>query len=216
MPKEGQMHKTAFLLAAVTSLLMISAAACSPAGEGPAQPASAPVNQTADTAPAPIAAATEPAVAAQPTSSSADQPAPDAGLAPLCQTANACEAPSSQQIQIGCVDKVPYTNVLVSPGTQYEVSDNSGTFSCVDSGSVVDGKTVLTCHGKELYTFDLKLSGSACGDGNLATGTGQCQEGYGYDSAQQCCAPIAADTSGSTTVQVNLGGCPLPRPGPGG
>jgi len=208
------MHKKAFSLIAVTLLVLMAAAACSPAGTGSAQPASGSANQPV--APPPVATANQPAVAAQPTSDTANQPSASAALAPVCQSANTCQAPASQQIAIGCVDKIPYTNVLVPPATQYEVVDKSGDFNCSDSGTVVDGKTVLTCHGKELYSFDLKLTGSACGSANLTTGTGQCQEGYGYDSGQQCCAPLAADTAGSSTVQINLGGCPLPRPGHGG
>lgn len=210
------MKKTAFLLTAVTLLVLMGAVACSPASTGSVQPASGSANQPAATAPAPVEVTNQPAVAAQPASGSANQPQANAALAPVCQSANTCQAPSSEQVEIGCVDKIPYTNVLVPADTQFEVVDKSGNFNCTDSGTVVNGKTVLTCRGKQLYTFDLKLSGSACGAANLTTGTGQCQAGYGYDSAQQCCAPVSGDTAGSTTVQVNLGGCPLPRPGHGG
>ena len=76
---------------------------------------------------------------------------------------------------------------------------------------VVDGKTVITCFGKELYRFDLKLTNTACGGASLQTGTGQCQEGYGFDAAQQCCAPVGGDSAGSVVVSVELGACPLPQ-----
>jgi hypothetical protein len=148
--------------------------------------------------------------AAQSNGSSA-QPVAAAQGAPLCQSANTCTAPTAEQHEIDCVNKIPYTNVLVPQGTTFEVMDKSGDFTCNDSGNVVDGKTVLTCYGKELYSFDLKLTNSACGGSNLATGTGQCASGYGYDSAQQCCAPVGGDSSSSKTITVDLGGCPLPR-----
>jgi len=40
------------------------------------------------------------------------------------------------------------------------------------------------------------------------TGTGQCPDGYGYDATQVCCAPVNASVGGSTTIKVNMGGCP--------
>jgi len=138
------------------------------------------------------------------------QPVAAVEFAPLCQGATSCQVPTAEQHEIECVNKMPYTNVLVEPGTAFEVLDKSGDFTCNDSGTVVDGKTVLTCFGKELYAFDLKLSNVACG-ATLETGTGKCQEGYGFDAAQQCCAPAGADAPGSVVVSVELGACPLPR-----
>jgi len=132
--------------------------------------------------------------------------------APVCQGATSCQAPAADQEKIGCVKKIPYTNVSVPPGTAFEVVDKSGGFTCVDSGMVVNGKEVLTCHGKQLYAFDLKLKSTACGGANLSTGGGQCQQGYGFDAAQKCCAPVADSGSNSTTVSVILGACPLPSP----
>jgi len=99
----------------------------------------------------------------------------------------------------------------VEPGTAFEVLDKSGDFTCNDSGTVVDGKTVITCFGKELNSFDLKLTNGACGGAKLEKGTGRCQEGFGLDSAQQCCAPLGGDASGSVVVTVDLGPCPLPH-----
>ncbi len=133
-----------------------------------------------------------------------------AAAAPLCQAATSCQAPTAEQAQIDCVKKIPYTNVSVPVGTTFEVLDKSGDFTCIDTGTVVNGKEVLTCHGKELYSFDLKLTSAACGGAALVTGGGQCQEGYGYDAAQQCCAPLTGGSSGSTTITVVLGACPLP------
>jgi len=110
------------------------------------------------------------------------------------------------------VKKVPYVNVLVPPGTKYEVLDKSGAFVCDDTGMVVNDKEVLTCRGKVLYSFQLKLTNASCDSGALQTGTGQCQEGYGFDAAQNCCAPVSAGSGGSTTVTINLPGCPTPMP----
>lgn len=131
--------------------------------------------------------------------------------APICAATASCAALNAEQIPLDCVKKVPYTNVLVPKGTTFQVVDDSGDFSCIDSGVVVNDKQVLTCHGKELYSFQLKLSNASCG-GSLQAGTGQCPDGYGYDASNQCCGPLGTNGDGSITVTVNLGACPLPNP----
>lgn len=131
---------------------------------------------------------------------------------PICQASETCQAFDAEQIPLDCVKKIPYTNVLVPPGTKFEVVDKSGDFTCIDTGLVVNGKEVLTCHGKQLYSFELSLTNASCGASPLATGTGKCQDGYGYDVAQKCCTAIPSGTDGSITVRVNLGACPVPNP----
>ncbi len=193
------MKQTLYSLAAVGFLVALLAAACT---------APAPTQQPP--APAPTLAAPAPTVAAP-----AVQPATASGAvqAPICQASATCEALNAEQIQLECVKKVPYTNVLVPPGTKFEVLDKTGAFTCDDTGVVVNGKEVLTCRGKVLFSFQLKLTNAACDGAALTTGTGQCQEGYGFDSAQNCCAPVSAGSGGSTTVTVNLSACPTPMPG---
>ncbi len=185
------MHRKPILLVALTALIVVAGVSCSTAGTDSAPPADGSLNQPLATV-QPVAA-TQPAAAGEAASGASAQPTAAAALAPICQGANTCEAPTAEQHEIGCVDKVPYTNVLVPADTEYQVLDKSGNFDCSDSGTVVDGKTVLTCHGKQLFSFDVKLSGASCGGGaTLDTGTSQCQDGYGYDSGQQCCAPVTA------------------------
>jgi hypothetical protein len=179
--KEAEMYKTKYLLVAISLLVILLGAACSS-------------NQPAPVANVPPPASNE-----------------SGSTAPVCQGSVSCVAPVAEQYQLDCIKKVPYTNVSVPTGTTFEVMDKSGEFNCVDSGTVANGKEVLTCHGKELFTFDLKLTNTSCSGASLATGTGQCQEGYGYDAANQCCSPVTGNSGGSTTIQVNLGGCPIPK-----
>jgi hypothetical protein len=194
------MRKIPYSLGIISVLLIVLTTACSSA----AQPTTA-----APSVPQPASgAAVQPA---QPAAPAAAQPS-GGGTAPICQGATSCQAPTADQAQISCVKKVPYTNVSVPPGTIFEVLDKSGNFTCVDSSTVVNGKEVITCHGTELYTFDLKLTSTTCGGASLTTGGGQCQQGYGYDAAQQCCAPTTGGSNNSTTVTVALGACPLPSP----
>ncbi len=196
------MLKTPFIRAAITILMVLLGAACSAPAQAPTITPSIPQFVGGPTKEAPIVAPS-----LQPTSTSNV-----VSQAPVCQASNSCEALDAVQVPLDCVKKVPYTNVLVPPGTTFEVVDKSGAFLCNDTAVVVNGKKVLTCHGKELYSFELKLTNSACGGGTLTTGTGQCQEGYGYDAGQKCCAPVTGATAGSTIVRVQLGACPLPNP----
>ncbi|HEX8993436.1 MAG TPA: hypothetical protein VF784_17280, partial [Anaerolineales bacterium] len=66
--------------------------------------------------------------------------------------------------------------------------DKSGDFVCVDSGVLPNGRDVITCHGKELYSFQLQLTNPSCKGTTLPTDTGLCDQGYGYDPTQECCA----------------------------
>ena len=131
--------------------------------------------------------------------------------APACQAMVSCEAPElkdTEALNTYCVEKIPYQNISVMPGTKFESLDTSGELKCRDSGTVVDGKNVITRTGKQLWTYELKFSNSACAAPVLTTGASQCQDGLGYDAAQNCCAPLAAADAGSITIKVNIGACP--------
>jgi hypothetical protein len=194
------MKKTHYFLLAATVFVVLFASACGAAA--PAEQAAPPPAQAvAPQAPAEAAAPAQPAAAAQ-------------TFAPACQAATSCAAPdvkNTEATDTFCVKKIPYQNINVQPGTTFESLDPKGELKCQDSGTVVDGKNVITCTGKELWTYDLKFTNSACSAGALTTGTGQCQDGMGYDAAQNCCAPLGTDSSGSVTIKVNMGACPTPQ-----
>ena len=195
------MSKLPYSLAVISALLIISGAACTSAAQAPSVAASIPQQPVGG-------GAAQPAPAVVPSETQTGGGA----SAPICKAATTCQVPSADQAEISCVKKIPYTNVSVPPGTSFEVLDKSGNFTCVDSGTVVNGKEVITCHGTQLYSFDLKLTSTACGGASLTTGGNQCQQGYGYDAAQKCCSPVSGSSSNSTTVSVTLGACPLPSP----
>jgi hypothetical protein len=194
------MKKTTYFLMATTVLVVLFASACgSPAA--PTQSAPPPAEAVPTQAPVEAAPTAEP-----------EQPAATMQtFAPACQAATSCAAPDLKDTDAAntfCVEKIPYTNFNVMPGTTFEALDPSGELKCQDSGTVVDGKNVITCTGKQLWTYELKFTNSACAASALTTGTGQCQDGLGYDAAQNCCAPLAATDTGSVTVKVNMGACP--------
>lgn len=195
------MRKSTYLLLAMTVLMVLFVSACgSPATATQAAPP-----------PAEVVPTQAPVEAAAPT----QQPAPTAQtFAPACQAVTSCAAPDVKDTAADstyCVEKIPYQNIMVEPGTTFESLDPTGELKCQDTGTVVDGKNVITCSSKELWTYELKLTNSACAASALATGTGQCQEGSGYDAAQNCCAPLTTGDSGSVVIKVNMGACPLPQ-----
>jgi hypothetical protein len=197
------MKRTFWFLLVMTSLVTLVASACgspaAPAQQAPAAPVQQQPAQPAQQQPAQPAA----------------QGAPAQAFAPACQAAASCKAPDlkdTEPTNTFCVQKIPYQNISVDPGTKFEVIDPKGELKCQDSGTVVKGKEIITCTGKQLWTYQLKLTSGACTGGALATGTGKCQEGQGYDSAQNCCAPLTTgDAGGSVTIKVNIGACPLPQ-----
>jgi hypothetical protein len=132
---------------------------------------------------------------------------PAQSLAPACQAATSCAAPAVVDTVASdryCVEKVPYQNILIDDGVSFEVL-NPDKLTCVDNGTKVDGKHVVECHGTENWSSQVRFTNTACGGAALQAGTGQCQEGFGYDAAQSCCAPLNA--AGSVTITVNMGEC---------
>ena len=73
-----------------------------------------------------------------------------------------------------CVDKIPYQNISVDPGTTFETLDPKGELKCQDSGTVVKGMNVLTCTGQQLWTYDLKLTSSSGGSTTIKINMGAC------------------------------------------
>lgn len=144
------------------------------------------------------------------------QPAPaePAGpqYAPACQNAaGGCAAPEVEMLDNKyCVKKVPYAIMAVPAGTTYEPLD--ADLECTDQMHS-DGKLRITCHsGEELWSYDLKLCNGACAAPQLDMNSGQCQEGFGYDAANGCCAqPAAGGEAGCMVYQVDIGACPEPN-----
>jgi hypothetical protein len=201
------MKRTTYFLLAMTAFAALFVSACSGSAAPATQAAPPPAGAAPTQAPA---EAVQPAQPAQPAAATAQT------FAPACQAAASCAAPEVKDTapnETYCVQKIPYQNIAVPSGTTFETLDPKGELKCQDTGTVVDGKEIITCTSKQLWTYQLKLTNSACGAKALATGTGQCQEGLGYDAAQNCCAPLTASQTGtgSVTIKVNMGACPLPH-----
>jgi hypothetical protein len=190
------MKKVNYLLLAITIFVVLFASACG----STAAPAPQAVQPPAQVAPA-VVAPVEAAATVQ-------------TFAPACQAAATCAAPvvpDTIALDTFCVEKIPYENISLDPGTTFEVLDPKGELKCRDSGTIVDGKKVITCTSKQLWTYDLKLTNTACSAGALTAGASQCQAGLGYDAAQNCCAPLTGAGDGSVIIKVNMGACPDPH-----
>ena len=203
------MKKKTHLLVAMTVFVLLIASACGSSAAPATQavqsvPQVPPVQSVQTQAPAPLDV-----------TAPTQQSAPGQTFAPACQTTSAgsCAAPDvaekdTEVKKTYCVAKLPFQNIFVAPGTLFEVMDKSGDFKCSDSGTVVNGKMVIACTGKQLYSFNLKLTNPACGGASALTpGASQCQTGLGYDAGQNCCAPLNGSDSGSVIIKVNLGAC---------
>jgi hypothetical protein len=148
------MKKTNYLLLAITVFVVLFASACGGSAAPATQAAPPPAEIVPTQAPAEIVVPTAqpPAVPAQ-------------TFAPACQAAASCAAPEVKDTAADktyCVEKIPYQNISVMPGTTFEILDPTGELKCQDSGTVVDGKNVITCTGKELWTYELMFTNSAC------------------------------------------------------
>lgn len=189
------MKKTTYFLLATTVFVVLFASACG-GSAAPATQAAPPV-EVVPTQAAPVDAA-------------APTTAPVQTFAPACQAATSCAAPAVVDTVASdrvCVKKIPYQYIFVDDGVTFEVLEPD-KLTCVDNGGVSsDGKHVVECHGTESWSSQVKFTNTACGGASLTTGTGQCQEGLGYDAAQNCCAPVTAGDAGSVTITVNMGEC---------
>jgi hypothetical protein len=199
MKRRSIMKKTTYLTIVMTVIVVLFASACG----GTTVPAAQPPVESAPTQ-APVQAAPQ-------AQAPAEQAAPAATtFAPACQAAASCAAPDVKDTVAAeryCVQKIPYQNILIDDGVVFEVLDPS-KLTCADNGTKVDGKRVIECHGTEAWSSQVKFTNTACNGASLQTGTGQCQEGLGYDAAQNCCAPLTSGDAGSITITVNMGECP--------
>ena len=185
------------VLFALIAVLLLALSAC---GGGPAPTPEVVVVKETVVVEVPAAAPTAEPAAAQPA-------APQ--YAPMCAAAPAdCQPP---EIEMGdnsfCNEKQVYAIMSAPAGTTYESTDP--TMKCVDQEHA-DGSLRITCWipGEQLLAYDMKVCNSACAAPALDMNSDQCQEGYGYDAANGCCAqPPSGGEPGCALYTVNIGTC---------
>jgi len=140
------MKKTNSILMLTAVFVVILATACS-TPSAPATQAAPAVEQPAQQQP--VVPADTQSVPAEPSA------------APVEPSGSELVFPDTIASETYCVIKIPYQNLLLDPGITVEPQDPSGELKCTDSGTKVDGKNVITCTGKELWTYELKLTDSS-------------------------------------------------------
>ena len=184
-------------LVALLILAVLALSACSSVFGPAAAPTSVPTAILLPTNPPPP---TIQPVVASPTASV--QSAPLCTVDPL---ASACTPPLVEERDRFCVKKVPYALMALPVGTTFQPADAGLT--CSNEG-VHDGMQMVSCTGKRLTSYDLKVCNSTCSAAvPLATGTGQCPQGYGYNAAAGCCWPMPAPDAGCSLFKVDIGTC---------
>ena len=191
-----------FVFALATIFLLTACGGTTPPEPAPLLEPSPVVEPATPVESAPV----EPTQAVEPAAPEPTQPQ----YAPFCDAAPAgCEAPAIEvRDKAMCIEKVPYVVMSAPEETTFESQDPD--MECVEQDGA-NGK-FITCHSvtsKQLWSYDLKVCNGACSAPALQMGTGQCQEGYGYDAANACCAaPAPSGGDGCTIFQVDLGACP--------
>jgi hypothetical protein len=138
-----------------------------------------------------VAACSTPATPApQVVEPAVEQPAQQEPAAPVATAAPVESAPTEAPASGGtfvfpdtvaaetyCVTKIPYQNLFLDQGVTFEPQDPKGELKCTDSGTEVDGKNVITCTGKELWTYDLKLTDANNASTVIKVNIGACPAG---------------------------------------
>jgi len=188
------MKSTHVLMVAFTAVMLLMGA-CGPA-----------VAPTQEVVQQPVVVE-QPTLAPAPTAEPPPAPA-EPQYAPFCQAAPAsCEAPTVEMRDNKyCEKKQLYAIMVVPAGTTYKSLDPGLT--CIDQVRG-DGTINITCKPeKELWSYELEVCNSACAAPSLVTGTGQCPDGYGFDTTNQCCAAqTSPEGTGCTVYRVDVGAC---------
>lgn len=129
-------------------------------------------------------------------------------FAPMCQPPDEPLLPPEEVVAETnrfCVNGIPYTTYLVAKGTTYEPS--STEFECTPAGEK-DGKDLVTCSGKPLFAFDLKVCMPPPVLPALNTDSGQCpSDAAGFDETNQCCAMPPPPDAGCVVFATGTTGC---------
>jgi serine/threonine-protein kinase len=122
-------------------------------------------------------------------------------FAPACAASVAFPTPKVEEWDKLCVQKVPYTSILIPEGATFEALDSK--MSC-NKEKTSNGKTTISCTGQKLFSYDLKV----CVPPIISsTDSGKCDQGSLYNASSQCCLVPPSAGAGCTIFKVNIGAC---------
>ena len=143
-----------------------------------------------------------PTATLQPTSIPVTETASAVPFAPACAVGIAIPVPLVKETNKICIEKKPYTAISIPEGASFDPLDPS-QLTCVKERSS-DGKTLISCTGQELFSYDLKV----CVPPVVSSAdAGKCAEGELFESANQCCLAPPAEGAGCTIFKVDLRAC---------
>jgi hypothetical protein len=122
-------------------------------------------------------------------------------FAPACAEGIVIPTPSVKETNKVGVEKKPYTAISIPEGATFTPLNEA--LSCVEERTS-DGKTIISCTGQMLYSYDLKVCVPPVID---SADAGKCDQGSTFDSANQCCIPTPSDGAGCSVFKVNIGAC---------
>lgn len=123
-------------------------------------------------------------------------------FAPACAANAVIPTPTVRETNKICIQKAPYTTLEIPDGATFESQD--ADFACNKQLSE-NGTTLISCTGKPLFSFDLKI----CQSPVLSSEElGKCSVDSTFNSANNCCVAIAPEEAGCRIVKVDIRGCP--------
>jgi hypothetical protein len=127
--------------------------------------------------------------------------ASDIPFAPACTAAQIIPVPKVEETNKVCVTKIPYTALRIPEGSTFTPLDPD--LKCIEEATK-DGVTVISCTGKQLFSYDLKVcTPSEPSNTDLA----QCSADSTFNTADQCCAAVPPEEAGCTTVKIDIRAC---------
>lgn len=100
-----------------------------------------------------------------------------------------------------CVEKKPYTAISIPENATFVPLNPR--LSCRNE-STKNGKTIISCTGQQLFSYDLKVCVSPVVS---SAGSGKCAQGDTFNAANQCCLITPPDGAGCTVFKVDLRAC---------
>ena len=125
---------------------------------------------------------------------------------PVCSAETSitgCEVPTVRELDRFCAQEKPYTLYAFPPGTTVEaVTPN---FTCNDEG-IRKGSQQYSCTGTPSYTFRARVCNTAC-VAPVDQTSEQCPQGFGVNTANNCCVPIETTINGCAEINLQVGQC---------
>jgi tRNA A-37 threonylcarbamoyl transferase component Bud32 len=122
-------------------------------------------------------------------------------FAPACTAGQGYPLPPVRETDKVCITKIPYTALRIPEGATF--TPLNPALKC-NKEATRDGYTVISCTGKQLFSYDLKVcKRPPLPEADLA----KCSVGSTFDPANGCCAAVPPEDAGCTIFKVDIRAC---------